>query len=254
MLKSKIKSILSLSIVLCLCLTTLSACGNNDNVGNITENNSTNDSVTSDSTSSDNVSSVPTISVGATLVFGTYEQDNDISNGTEDIEWIVLDYSDGKALVISKYSLDAKKYHEKHENVTWETCDLRKWLNNEFLNNTFSESEQNKIVLTTLEAVDNPKRNTDAGNETQDKIFLLSIDEAEHYFKSDEDRRCQPTPYAISKDLDMGSETSYWMLRTPGFLQTFVANVHTRGDINTNGHDVDYDDIAMRPAMWITVE
>ena len=43
------------------------------------------------------------ISVGDIITFGHYEQDNNLDNGAEPIEWIVLDVQDGKALLLSKY-------------------------------------------------------------------------------------------------------------------------------------------------------
>ncbi|MBP3696995.1 MAG: hypothetical protein J6J45_05560, partial [Clostridia bacterium] len=67
--------------------------------------------------------------VGDYITFGSYEQDNDLSNGKEPIEWLVLDKQDGKVLVISKYALDAKPYNDEYVDVTWETCTLRSWLN-----------------------------------------------------------------------------------------------------------------------------
>lgn len=63
--------------------------------------------------------------VGDTVRFGSYEQDNDVSNGTEAIEWFVLDKQDGKFLLLSKKALGAKLYNEGMEDVIWETCTLR---------------------------------------------------------------------------------------------------------------------------------
>ncbi len=49
--------------------------------------------------------------VGDYITFGLYEQDNDLSNGKENIEWLILELKDEKALVISKYALDSKPYN-----------------------------------------------------------------------------------------------------------------------------------------------
>lgn len=76
------------------------------------------------------------------MSFGKYEQDNNTSNGKEKIEWLVLEVKDGKALVISKYALDCKPYNTSSTNVTWETCSLRNWLNNDFINSAFSATEK----------------------------------------------------------------------------------------------------------------
>lgn len=80
--------------------------------------------------------------VGHYVSFGKYEQDNNTSNGKEKIEWLVLEVKDGKALVISKYALDCKPYNTSSTNVTWETCSLRNWLNNDFINSAFSATEK----------------------------------------------------------------------------------------------------------------
>ena len=65
--------------------------------------------------------------VGDIVYFGAYEQDNNTSNGKEDIEWIVLAKENGKVLVISKYALDCQEYNSTYTDVTWEACSLRTW-------------------------------------------------------------------------------------------------------------------------------
>lgn len=86
---------------------------------------------------------VKSVNVGDTYRFGSYEQDNNKSNGQEDIEWLVLAKEGTKILVISKEALDCKPY--SYTNVTWETCTLRKWLNNDFINAAFSADERTMI-------------------------------------------------------------------------------------------------------------
>lgn len=136
-------------------------------------------------------------SVGDYVLFGSYEQDNDLENGKEDIEWLVLDIKDDKALLISKYGLDCKPYNETKTRTTWETSDIRSWLNSDFINSAFTTDEDDMIPTITVFADPNPVYDTDPGNETQDKVFLLSIDEANKYFDSDTERECKPTEYAL---------------------------------------------------------
>lgn len=194
---------------------------------------------------------------GETVFFGSYEQDNDTSNGKEDITWIVLAKEDNKILVISEEALDCKPYNnEKYTEVTWETCALRKWLNSSFINSAFSSEEKAKIPAVTVSADKNPKYSTDPGNATQDQIFLLSIAEAEKYFSSDSARRCTPTEYAIAN----GAERScLWWLRSPGKYSERATNVESWGGIYCEGYLYRtisaYDgDLAVRPAMWISLE
>ena len=94
--------------------------------------------------------------VGDIIEFGAYEQDNEKSNGKEPIEWQVLAKEDNKILVISKYALDAKPYNTEFENVTWETCTLRTWLNETFLDEAFSKAEKSMIQTTEVSADKNP--------------------------------------------------------------------------------------------------
>lgn len=196
--------------------------------------------------------------VGSTVFFGAYEQDNDTSNGKEDIEWLVLAKSGNKMLVISKYALDLQEYNTSYTSVTWETCSLRKWLNGTFINNAFSAEEQAMIPTVTVSADKNPDYITDPGNATQDKVFLLSITEANQYFTSDEARKCAPTDYAIAQGAytsDIykagGRGTCWWWLRSPCDTQYMAAFVNCLGVVYGYSYSVGVDYGAVRPALWI---
>ena len=119
------------------------------------------------------------VEVGDIVTFGHYEQDGDDANGPEPIEWIVLDTEDAVATLISRYGLDCKPYNDSHIDVTWETCTLRQWLNSEFIDAAFSSAEQAKLMTTTVKAEKNPSYDTNPGNDTQDRVFLMSVNEAE---------------------------------------------------------------------------
>lgn len=189
---------------------------------------------------------------GDTVLFGEYEQDKDISNGKEDIAWLVLEVKDGKALVVSKYALDCKQYNTSNTDVTWETCTLRKWLNNDFINAAFSSYEKAMIPTVTVSA---DKNSTNPGNATQDQVFLLSITEANKHFGSDSARQCKPTDYAVangSRESHSGN-LCWWWLRSPGSTQDSAAYVYSSGGVIESGNDVDYNDGAVRPAMWISI-
>ena len=191
--------------------------------------------------------------VGDYVFFGAYEQDNNTENGKEDIEWLVLEVKDGKALVISKYALDCKHYNTSYTDVTWETCTLRKWLNNDFLGAAFSADEKAMIPTVTVSADKNPDYSTNPGNTTQDQVFLLSIPEANKYFNSDSARQCEPTDYAVANGayVDSDNGNCWWWLRSPGYGQDDAADVDCDGDVYEGGYFVYFDDIAVRPALWI---
>lgn len=201
------------------------------------------------------------VRVGATITFGAYEQDNDKSNGKEEIEWLVLAKENNRLLVISQYVLDNKLYNREETDVTWENCTLRKWLNETFLRTAFSDEEKAMIHTVTVSADKNPEFDIDPGNSTEDKVFLLSIAEANQYFKSDEARMCVPTAYAKANGAHIsfvntkgGTATCYWWLRSPGVEQSITALVLSAGDVGIGGLDVDWDGIGVRPAMWIGLE
>ena len=193
---------------------------------------------------------------GDTVFFGAYEQDNNTSNGKEDVEWLVLEVKDGKALVVSKYALDCKQYNTSNTDVTWETCTLRKWLNNDFINAAFSSYEKAMIPTVTVSADENPDYSTNPGNATQDQVFLLSITEANKYFGSDSARQCMPTDYAFANGAYVNSVNGncWWWLRSPGVTQDSAAYVHSSGDVYEPGSDVDIGTSAVRPAMWISIK
>ena len=197
--------------------------------------------------------------VGSIVYFGSYEQDNDTSNGKENIEWQVLAKEDNKALVISKYALDCVQYNSEYEAVTWETCTLRKWLNEIFIDVAFNSDEQALIQETTVLADKNPEYSTNPGNATKDKIFLLSINEVNQYFSSDEERVCAVTDYAKAQGAyasynKEGRAACWWWLRSPGDVQYCAAYVSSDGSVDCDGYGVYGDRGSVRPVMWINIK
>ena len=205
---------------------------------------------------------IKNIKVGDTYTFGAYEQDNSTSNGKEAIEWTVLDKDGMSLLLISKQALDCQQYNTSYTDVTWESCSLRKWMNGTFLNKAFNAEEQAQIQNTTVSADKNPEYNTNPGNATTDKVFLLSINEVEKYFNSDEARKCAPTAYAKAQGAytsdsyktASGAATCWWWLRSPGYDQNHAAHVRKYGSVYYRGYNVDSDDDAVRPALWINLD
>lgn len=193
--------------------------------------------------------------VGDTILFGEYEQDNNMDNGRETIEWLVLAIEDEKILVVSKYGLDVKKYNEEYTEVTWETCSLRQWLNTDFVNAAFTEEEKERIHMATVTADENSYTFIDPGNATQDQVFLLSMSEIQKY----SDRiiaTCSPTDYAVENNAAVTEGKSWWWLRTPGSDQNVVVVIGTDGAIYYSGCEegVSEEGVVVRPAMWINLE
>ena len=192
-----------------------------------------------------------TMKKGDIIKFGNYPKDK--NGNTSPIEWLVLDVKGNEALLISRYGLDCIQYHNSWANITWEDCDLRKWLNNDFIKSAFSEEEVKKIKVSELKNEDNPEYETRGGNNTKDRIFCLSINEAEHYFGSDTDRQCRPTSNARNKGayVDNSNSCCYWWLRSPGYDQNGASYVNSGGALHLNGYDVSLDSLAVRPALRI---
>ena len=205
--------------------------------------------------------------VGNYVTFGTYPQTKS-GNDKTPIEWLVLARNGNKVLLISRYGLDAKPYNTSYTSVTWETCTLRKWLNGTFYNKAFSSAEQAAILTTN---VDNSKYqcysgwSTNGGNNTQDKVFLLSYAEANKYFgvtydNSNTKSRVAPTAYAIAqgaftyfsgKTAD-GTDAGWWWLRSPGCHQSYAARVLPDGSLYYRS--VRDDSGSVRPALWVNLE
>jgi len=192
--------------------------------------------------------------VGDLLFLGKYEQDNNTANGKEYVGWIVLAKENGRALIISKYCLDAQAYNKVFTNITWENCTLRKWLNGEFLSSTFSEDEQKMILSSQIINAENNKYKTYAGNNTNDKVFLLSIDEAKKYFSSDSAMAASSTKYAKARGANTygDDDSSWWWLRSPGFNSMRAAAVGSDG-VDDYGRHVDLSSGDVRPALWINL-
>ena len=189
-------------------------------------------------------------SIGSFIKFGTYNQGVSGNNtDNEEIEWLVLDKVDEKILVVSKYALDCQPYN----GTSWETCHIRQWLNGKFINTAFNSDQQKVIENIYVLNPQNKDINKDGGSSTQDKIFLLSIDEVQKYFKTNEDRKCIPTKYAIQQGATQYKNgMCYWWLRTSSH-GLYGCIVRTNGKLHT---DIDwvYDEaVAVRPAMWINL-
>ena len=209
-----------------------------------------------------------------TINFGTYPI-NDISGKTkEPIEWIVLEKNNNDALLLSKYIIDCKCYNNEFKDITWENCDLRKFLNDDFYNEAFNDDERKKIQNAKILNTDNEEYKTVGGNDTYDKIFCLSIDEIKKYFGSgkkvndgfelDKNVSTKATNYAkniinngsklfVSSENDWyNGNSSYW-LRSPGYFKNCSSCILENGflDISNMFQGVGYCEYGVRPALYI---
>ena len=190
---------------------------------------------------------------GKIVQFGRYPQTTEGNDDTM-IKWQVLDRDGRNALLISRYGLDVQPYTWPHAQVTWEQCALRIWLNDTFANRAFSQKEQQAILMTTVaNGSDEGYWKTDGGNDTQDKIFLLSYRQAEQYFdvtiNNDENMksRMQPTDYALAH----GAGKLGWWLRSQGPERDTAARVYYVGALD---YDFTGCEECVRPALWVNID
>ncbi|MCR4784321.1 MAG: DUF6273 domain-containing protein [bacterium] len=185
--------------------------------------------------------------VGDRFEFGHYPQG---ANGeVEPITWRVLRRDSDGLLVISEQGLDCKKYNEEYIDITWADCDLRRWLNGEFFNKAFSSEEQSLIKTVNI--------SNNVGPSTDDRIFLLSVDEAEGLFANDKDRGVKPTAYAIKngawiKDDGAYAGNAWWWLRSRGDCSNDAAYVDRGGYISIYG-SVHGDGGSVRPVCLLAI-
>ena len=193
------------------------------------------------------------LDTGDTVIFGEYEQDGVGSAAGEYIEWIVLS-SDGESVTLmSKYVLDCVMYHEdKDYPAYWETSSVRQWLNSEFFDAAFSDEEAAMIMTVHNTNPDNTKCGTKGGNATDDRVYLLCIDEVKELV-SEEQLYALPTAYALSRGVytKTGYNATYWWLRSPGSSQNSAAKVSYEGKIDERGSSVNFTSYGVRPVITI---
>ena len=191
------------------------------------------------------------VQVGGKVPFGQYPQG---ANGeVQPLVWRVLAVENGRALLITDKLIDYVKYNESLTNVTWETCTLRKWMNNDFISKAFSSDQQAQIATVTNQNSNNPEYGTKGGKPTQDKIFALSIEEANRYFSSNSDRKAYTTDYAHKRGSDSDDRSDWWWLRSPGDNSDDAAYVISYGDFDQRGSLVHNYQVAVRPAFWLNL-
>lgn len=174
----------------------------------------------------------------------------------EPIKWRVIKCENGEALLLSDIVLDKQKYNKRLKKVTWEKSTLRKWLNKKFMNRAFSSSEQEAIRTTKVINEDNYYYKTDGGNDTLDKIYLLSLSETDEEKETEEakeygftDSYGMTIKYSNYADLD---DYQYWWLRTPGEKNISAAAVDMSGKAYGGGGESDME-LGIRPVLHLNL-
>jgi hypothetical protein len=188
---------------------------------------------------------------GDTFQFGSFEQDGDSSNGSEDIIWIVLKNKDGELTAMSKYGLAEHPFHDEDIPVTWDNSSLRQWMNTEFYENAFTSEEKSLIRKTENQNRPNPYYETASGETTEDYVFLPTVKEVEGM--SADLYTCFPTPAGITSGIIGDARTGHceWWLRTAGIRDDTASRVSDAGFPDSIGTKVNVPGIAVRPCITI---
>ncbi len=193
------------------------------------------------------------------ITFGRWEQDDNPGNGAEPIEWIVLEVRDGCALVMSRYGLVQCRYAYHSAGQTWADSAIRTILNQDFFASAFTDDEQRSILLTHVdEGIDqqdpaHPAAQGRVGEDTDDRIFVLSYAEIVRYLPTPEDRICYATPFIsrhANRSETRGAEgyTCWYWLRSPAFRNNAGA-VDWDGTID--GCYMNHAYGVARPCCWV---
>jgi len=206
------------------------------------------------------------------FMFSCYGADNDVteddSKKFEVMEfsghnWLVLEVKDDKALLLSEQVIETRRYHNTLTDITWSECAIRKYLNTEFLE-SFSIEDRNRILDTKVVTNDNPWYKIKGGEDTVDKVFLLSLEELVKHFGDSgrlNNRRGQEhwfsDQYSQSRiAYNKAGTASWWWLRSPGIRTYSAAGVRNDGDVDVNGGLVYHHSVGggVRPALWLNLE
>ena len=196
---------------------------------------------------------------GDKILFGNYE-------------WRVLEVQNNTALIITEYIIEQRAYHNAYKDITWADCSLRKYLNSEFYDR-FSAAEKSRIIPVLNKNPDNQWYGTKGGTDTQDSIFLLSIEETVcRYFGDSSSKLYSPGKnqryWFERKDknnskriarLESRKEGSWWWwLRSPGRVSIKAVYIHGDGNIGIQGNNILKGNISdgeckggVRPALWL---
>ena len=190
--------------------------------------------------------------VGDYVIFGAYEQDNDLSNGKEAIEWLVLGKDDTEISVLSKYALECMPYHTSNKKIIWKTCSLRQWLNYDFMDAAFSDEEKSRVKLEWHKLPD-----SEQGEITQDYVFLPTPYFVRKYADNKTVTQCKPTAYAAANGgIRREDYCVWWLFDDPFYFRpsknSFARVVDAEG--TTGYYFPILEKKGVRPYMNISIE
>ncbi len=176
----------------------------------------------------------------------------------EQIEWDVLKIENGNAMLLSNKVINSQVYDVNDKN-NYEESRIREWLNSTFYNEAFSEAQKSLIIET---EVDNSAATTDsdtnqyACDNTNDKVYLLSYQEANMLYSTDSERMAVATDYARCEGAYCyglnGINYGYWQLRSPSSGYGDKA-WEARGGGNFSTTYTCSSNVGTCPVIWIKI-
>ena len=168
----------------------------------------------------------------------------------EPIKWRVIQSENEEAFLLSDVILDKQAYGEDEDKqgyITWEESSLRAWLNEKFMNRAFSDKEKEKINITEL---------VNQGNNTSDKIFLLSAAEVAYTPDGEKYGFLNPETIQCKTNSFLKTKVGFWWLRSPEESDdsSFAAEVNNNeGQVTWYGIRVYYRNDGVRPALHLNL-
>ncbi len=188
------------------------------------------------------------IKAGDTVTFGSYEQDNDQTNGKEPIEWVVMEVEGGDAMLLSRYVLDILAYNDGNMKTSWKNSSLRRWLNSTFYDEAFTAEEKEQLIIKELET------KYDEGT-TADPVTLMTCPDALRIFENHKARQGVGTPYAKAKGLYQSKKYkgfTHWWTRNPSWESYNKASyVAASGGTMKCGAPLTNKNFGIRPLIYL---
>lgn len=166
---------------------------------------------------------------GTKVTFGNYQG--------KELVWTILETNGQSMLLFADDIVDIEKFHFERNEINWNSCQLRKWLNRTFLEEAFSFQERMYIMLSKLNNSFDPRWDVENGPDTKDKVYVFSLPELLKYCPTEESR-------ALGK---------WWWLRGHGYSNLTQKAVYEDGTIYEQGISPNSENVGVRPVMLVRI-
>lgn len=193
------------------------------------------------------------LKTGMIVTYGRYEQDNNQSNGPEDVEWILYLKGQTNIYLISRFILDISCFSNTLKSGTFKESSLDQWLDS-FHNHAFTSLQKDSLAWQDLDPPENDEYpQTEQEGRLYRKVAVFSLNELKDYL-SPEYYQAQGTPYALAKGLQEENGFSPWWTRTMGKNGTLSCFVTSWGELDYYGLPMTDGTIGVRPVISFKYE